>query len=100
MVNRSMDPITYRQFPLLPNDNPPTPANKNYLIACCQCGYGERDWLDRAIIADIKRRTGRNFPQWLMKDKARRLKRGAYFLPELLETSEVFQRLQTEYPNG
>lgn len=95
-----MDPITLCQFPLRKTDNPPTPANKNYLIAACHCGYGERDWLDRAIIADIKRRTGKNFPQWLMKDKARRIQRGVYFLPELLECSQLLQRLQTEVDNG
>ena len=95
-----MDPITMRQFPLKPNDNPPIVANKNYLIAACHCGYGERDWLDRAIIADIKRKTGKNFPQWLMKDKARRLKRGAYFLPELLECFKVLETLKEEVVSG
>ena len=78
------------EFPLRPNDPQPLKACKTYLVQANSVGYGDRDFLTRAdciaIRINITKGIGRiqPLPRWLMKDPARRIARGVYFVPELV----------------
>lgn len=63
-------------------------APDNYIDAALQCGFGCKDWLTRGECCKIRESTGLRLPRWLLKDPARRLDRGVYFIPELAERTE------------
>ena len=77
-------------FPLRPNDPQPLKACKTYLVQANSVGFGDRDFLTRAdckaIRINITKGIGmiQPLPRWLMKDPARRIARGVYFVPELV----------------
>lgn len=77
-------------FPLRPNDPQPLKACKTYLVQANSVGLGDRDFLTRAECISIRigiTAVGARLsplPRWLMKDPARRISRGVYFVPELV----------------
>lgn len=81
------------EFPLRPSDPQPLKACKTYLVQANSVGFGDRDFLTRAdckaIRINIANGVGRlsPLPRWLMKDPARRIARGVYFVPELVSAT-------------
>ena len=79
---------TILAFPVWDNHPNPQPADEDFIHAAIASGLGFRDHLTRTDCVTIRAKTGFRLPRWLMKDPARRLERGVYALPELLERSE------------
>lgn len=99
-----LPPFTYylghaTQFPIWDNHPNPIPADPAYIEAVWVSGFGNKDFLTRAECVAIRTKTGMRLPRWLMKDPARRLERGKYYCPEIIDTTPAQSAAATSTEN-